>query len=89
MIKKLNERNGYPDNNFTEEEYYSYIESAKRDLQRVLKSFDSLADTEIAINNRKYYNSILTAENEKELRKKSALLSSIDNLMHLYHYYLD
>ena len=83
----LKERNGYPDNNFTEEEYFTYIQEAKRDLRNFLNDLDYMAEKEITTNDRGDYNSILTAEDEEDLFRRSALLHNLRNLIELKQYY--
>lgn len=87
MIRRLNEVNGYPDNNFTEEEYFDHIQDAKRHLKKFLQELDLMAEKEITMNNRGDYNSILTAEDESDLLRRSALLHNIYKLLDLRQFY--
>ena len=87
MVKRLKESNGYPDNNFTEQEYFDYIELAKEKLEKFLYRLDELAQKEISINDRGDYNSILRAEDEDDLRRRSALLGAIENLVYIQSLY--
>lgn len=77
----VNEKNGYPDNNFTEDEYMSYIKDIKKQLVNAVNNFERLAAKQLEINERGDYNSILTAEDEEELFKRCALLGSARNFL--------
>lgn len=78
-----------PDNNFTEEEYFDHIKDAKRQLEKFLQAFDSMAEKEFNINDYGDYHSILAAVDESELIGRSALLGSVRDLTKLYNYYLN
>lgn len=82
MVKKAlkMEANGYPDNNFTEDEYMNFIQDYKEKAQNILNDLDNIAQKELEINNHGDYNSILTAEDEEDLFKRDALLSALKNL---------
>lgn len=77
----INEKNGYPDNNFTEEEYMSYIKDIKKQLVNAVNNFDRLAAKQLEINERGDYNSILRAEDEEDLFRRCALLHSAANFL--------
>lgn len=85
MVKKLviTERNGYPDNNFTLEEYMSYVEDYKKKLKDIVNNFDNIAKKQIENNEHGDYNSILRAEDEEDLFRRCALLSSAQNLVEM------
>lgn len=87
MIKLIKEINGYPDNNFTEEEYLQRVRFAKEQLEKFLQNLDNFAEKELTINDRNGYNSILAAEDEEDLLKRSALLGSINRLLEISSYY--
>lgn len=79
----VNEKNGYPDNNFTEDEYMSYIKDIKKQLVNAVNNFERLAAKQLEINERGDYNSILTAEDEEELFKRCALIHSANNFLYI------
>ena len=87
MVKKLviTERNGYPDNNFTLEEYMSYIEDYKKKLKDIVNDFDNIARKQIKNNEHADgdYNAILSAVDEKDLFRRCALLHSARNLIEM------
>lgn len=77
----VSEKNGYPDNNFTEDEYMSYIKDIKKRLVDAVNNFERLAAKQLEINERGDYNSILTAEDEEDLFRRCALLHSARNFL--------
>lgn len=79
----IKEKNGYPDNNFTEDEYMSYIKDMKKQLVNVVNNLDRLAAKQLEINERGDYNSILAAEDKKDLYKRCALLNSGENFLEM------
>lgn len=79
----IKEKNGYPDNNFTEDEYMSYIKDMKKQLVNVVNNLDRLAAKQLEINERGDYNSILAAEDKKDLYKRCALLNSGKNFLEM------
>jgi len=79
----IKEKNGYPDNNFTEDEYMSYIKDMKKQLVNAVNNLDRLAAKQLEINERGDYNSILAAEDEKDLYKRCALLNSGKNFLEM------
>jgi hypothetical protein len=85
MVKKLiiSERNGYPDNNFTEEEYMSYVKEYKKKLQNIVNDFDNIGKKQIEINEHGDYNSILAATDKEDLFRRCALLGSAQNLVEM------
>ena len=84
---RLKESNGYSDNNFTKEEYFDHIKDAKRQLEKFLQAFESMAEKEFTINDHGDYHSILAADDESDLIRRSALLGSVRDLKELYNYY--
>lgn len=81
MKLHIKEKNGYPDNNFTEDEYMSYIKDIKKQLVNAVNNLDRLAAKQLEINERGDYNSILRAEDEEDLFKRCALLGSARNFL--------
>ena len=77
----VNEKNGYPDNNFTENEYMSYIKDIKKQLVNAVNNLDRLAAKQLEINEHGDYNSILRAEDEEDLFRRCALLGSARNFL--------
>ena len=75
------EKNGYPDNNFTEKEYMAYIKDIKKELQSAVNDLENIAKKQLEINERGDYNSILTAEDKDQLFKRCAILHSASNFL--------
>ena len=83
MKLHIKEKNGYPDNNYTKEEYMAYINDYKKKLSNILKNLDKIAEKELEINDRGDYSSILAAENEEDLFKRDALLHCLKNVEYI------
>ena len=79
----VNEKNGYPDNNFTEDEYLSMIKNLKTEMLNAVRKLDTLGKKQLEINERGDYNSILAARNEEDLYKRCALLNSGRNFLEM------
>ena len=77
----VHEKNGYPDNNFTETEYMTYIKDIKKKLQSTVNDLENIAKKQLEINERGDYNSILTAEDKDQLFKRCAILHSASNFL--------
>jgi len=87
MVKKLYEKNGYPDNTFTEEDYLQYVDSYKSFLDKFSRNLYNYAETELKINDRGDYSSILAAEDEEDLFRRSALLNLLSRIEEFCGYY--
>ena len=79
----IKEKNGYPDNNFTKDEYLSMIKDLKTEMLNAVRKLDTLGKKQLQINEHGDYNSILTAEDEKDLYKRCALLNSGKNFLEM------